>query len=634
MSMGEVWYGTKLNSAVVGNESGPIFTISKDDFGVDGDLPQICAAAHLNGAWTATGVNGEYKIALTTQTYVVFVGDVELTAGTPGALPDNGFGWSLNELYVKIGENPSGLSVQAATNNALDSDLSYREYHDIDFRYSNSTSAGTAYTGAACSGMVLDGCRVSRGREYSTRLYAATNPVIRGCTLTGRVKAAANKPVLYISNGGSGFVMEDNTITGNSSNYGILDSVGGAAIRRNIFNSGANGVRLTGPASTVEDNSFTGDIDVGVAIVSSSGHIVRGNTLSVWNGLEYGAGGGCLGISLDGSSANNKITGNIFTECYTDINLSETSGLGNNLVALNVFNRPHVNSVQIGTAAAVTATDRVINNVFVCNPYNGIGHSVVIASAATRGIECGKACVKNNLFIGEYAGAEMISFDAGLAAYPAGMSVFDVDYNTYWQRDTGASWRLSDAGGDITSFADWKTALATAGVTGADAHSLNVVGASTSVVVDHDADNFRLTADSLCKNAGIVLFVDGDGDQYDADGYQVWDDTYNIPDGHWIDGVDIGAYAYGGNGKYYTQLTIVSGTSPADWVVKMPAAPDIITLLGVDSAWYDASGVPKEINFTDVGNDVKIYDGAKGRIVLYSIDMSAEATRIHRIIGD
>lgn len=150
---------------------------------------------------------------------------------------------------------------------------------------------------------------------------------------------------------------------------------------------------------------------------------------------------------------------------------------------------------------------------------------------------------------------------------------------------------------------------------------------------DPGVADYNHMAGSSGINSGIVPFVHGAGDQYDAAGYKVWDDTYNIPDGHWIDGVDIGAYAYGGGNKYYTQLTIVSGTTPADLVVKMPAALDIITVLGVDSTWYDASGVPKEVAFADVGDDVLIFAGDKGKIVLYSVDRSDKAAQIHRVIG-
>ncbi len=145
--------------------------------------------------------------------------------------------------------------------------------------------------------------------------------------------------------------------------------------------------------------------------------------------------------------------------------------------------------------------------------------------------------------------------------------------------------------------------------------------------------DYRLRANSPAVNTGISPFVHGNGDQYDADGYQVWDDTYNIPDGHWIDGVDIGPYAYGGSDKVYTRLTIVSGTGPSDWVVKLPAAPDIIAILGLDSTWYDASAVPKEVAFLSLGDDAKIFDGDKGQVVIYSIDMSAQADKIHRVIG-
>ena len=147
-----------------------------------------------------------------------------------------------------------------------------------------------------------------------------------------------------------------------------------------------------------------------------------------------------------------------------------------------------------------------------------------------------------------------------------------------------------------------------------------------------DVFDGHLLSVSPCIGAGVDPYAAGE-DGFDADGYKIRNGTLNLPDGHWIDGPDVGAYAYGGDDKFYARLTIVSGTGPADWVVKLPAAPHIIAILGLDSTWFDASGVPKEVAFLSLGDDVKIFDGSKGIVVIYSIDMSAKATQIHRVTG-
>jgi len=146
-----------------------------------------------------------------------------------------------------------------------------------------------------------------------------------------------------------------------------------------------------------------------------------------------------------------------------------------------------------------------------------------------------------------------------------------------------------------------------------------------------DNSDFRLQSTSPCIGAGISPFVNGNGDQYDADGYQVWSDTTNLPDGHWLDGVDIGAYAYGGSDKYY--LSLLGSDGARYW----PSAPEIIAITGVDNAVYDANGVGKTFAtpalalaaLATVEDNIKLFVGAKGA-VLYSTDMSAQLAKIQR----
>jgi len=144
----------------------------------------------------------------------------------------------------------------------------------------------------------------------------------------------------------------------------------------------------------------------------------------------------------------------------------------------------------------------------------------------------------------------------------------------------------------------------------------------------------RLTATSICIGAGINPFVQADGDQYDADGYKIYAATLGIPEGQWIDGVDIGAYAYGGGDKVYLPLTVISGTGPSDWVVKLPAAPDIINILGLDSIYYDASAVPKEITWATHTDNGLIRFGSKGAVCYAVMQDAAAIVKIDRYIGN
>jgi len=148
-----------------------------------------------------------------------------------------------------------------------------------------------------------------------------------------------------------------------------------------------------------------------------------------------------------------------------------------------------------------------------------------------------------------------------------------------------------------------------------------------------DASGYPVVGSPLIST-GTLSKLSGTANIYDAAKVKIYDGLYQIPDGPAIRAADIGAFFYVVGGKYYTALTIVSGTGPADWVVKLPAAPDIIAILGLDSTWFDASAVPKEVAFSGLGDDVHIFDGNKGKVVMYSADMSADAAKIHRVIGD
>lgn len=79
-----------------------------------------------------------------------------------------------------------------------------------------------------------------------------------------------------------------------------------------------------------------------------------------------------------------------------------------------------------------------------------------------------------------------------------------------------------------------------------------------------------------------------------------------VPYGKWFDGLSNGSpqlydisggiLQYPGRIKY--NLEIISGTSPSDWIVKLPQAPELISTLGLNSIYYDLTGVPKSIAYT------------------------------------
>jgi len=155
--------------------------------------------------------------------------------------------------------------------------------------------------------------------------------------------------------------------------------------------------------------------------------------------------------------------------------------------------------------------------------------------------------------------------------------------------------------------------------------------------LDYDADfgDYELLSDSPCINAGVSTYVHGDGDQYDQLGGGVWSDTTNLPDGHWLNGVDIGPIPYGELSPVFLSLL------GADGAKYWPSAPELIAVTGVDNAVFDALGIGKTFAtealalaaLATVADDEKLFAGPKGA-VLYSTDMSAKADKINRYLGN
>jgi hypothetical protein len=531
---GEVWWDTQLTSGKSG--TGPadnqlITTTTEDGFGT-GANPIIAGAALLNGIWTDTGVNGEYKISLATQPYMVYNGDTELLSGTPGSLDDNGFGWLADELYVKIGSDPSGGNIQAAKSNSLWIISDYRAYSNLDLRYSNNGTAGVIYA-ISRTGIILSKNNISRGYDHSIRLYNNTNPVIANNTIEASSNSllygAGHKGAsIYISNGNIGGSIYGNTISGG---YFGIEAGNSMSIYSNKISNAYRAIYVTGNSNLIYSNILS-SCHNGFEITGNNNLIHNNEISNNWNGIEYPGGTG-NDLSISGAASGNTVRDNYFHGGYVSTVLGSTSGTGNNEVIYNIFRDFHVNGVYVGTGGTTENPDLLTNNIFIHNPTAGnppgsIGHAIVITAAGTHSYECTHANIKNNLFVGETAGAEMISIDEGLALYASGdMDQIDIDYNYYWQKNAGAEWRFTDKSGNTTDFAVWKSDLSEENVTGADANSINILSTGQSPFVDIDGNNFLSQSQSPAIDTGtdVSLTTDYAGNS-----------IYGLP--------DIGGYEY------------------------------------------------------------------------------------------
>ena len=152
------------------------------------------------------------------------------------------------------------------------------------------------------------------------------------------------------------------------------------------------------------------------------------------------------------------------------------------------------------------------------------------------------------------------------------------------------------------------------------------------LMVDPANGDYRLSAASPCIGAGGDRFAGGAVDQYDADGYMVWHAGLNAPVYHELNGVDIGPHTYGGSSKVYHSLTVSNS-----W----PAFPALYDVIGKTNAVYNADGTSIAFDtpalalaaLASLADDQYLWGGTK-QAALYPTDMSAQAARIKRAVGD
>jgi hypothetical protein len=192
-------------------------------------------------------------------------------------------------------------------------------------------------------------------------------------------------------------------------------------------------------------------------------------------------------------------------------------------------------------------------------------------------------------------------------AYSAGLSV---SLSTIPPRGGSANWD-SVKQGYLTDFNAWAIAYgATNGIAVADAYNHMLQPGTEESWSKYKLDEVHFNA---AGNYRIARFF-----------------TNYLPITRVSGDAKCGNLQHVGRAKYTPE--IVSGTSPADWIIKLPQAPELINTLGLNSIYYDA-GTPLPVAYNDFGNGTFTFDGPKGLLV-YSIDSSAVADKINKYIGN
>jgi parallel beta-helix repeat protein len=420
-----------------------------------GDNPVI-SAADLVTNWTQH--SGDiYKASLSTECHRVFYGATELMEndGNYASLGNNEWDWDRDYLYINIGQNPTGETIEATQRDYCLGTSSAKDYITIQnlyLKYNNDNAKGVIHSHWGSDYWSIDNCILEYGYGYGFRTIGGdgitfTNNIVRYNKLDG-VEARShdksggnyNYNTVYENGGGGGFVVTIQNAT--FSHNTIYNGIGHGFYVYNDFNGG-NG--CTFEYNEVYDMSSSG------IRLSADNCIVRYN---YFHDNPYGI----YLIDSESSCDGNKIYYNIFED---------------------------INDIAYGVEAEGATNCKIYNNTF-----DGAGFVFV---AGVHG-NCSGNKVKNNIVYG--------GTDATLMLVNTSQSIgFESDYNCFYPTDASRFYWLGI--GNNYNFADWKTASSQ------DAHSIHAdpefVSNTPSVIKD-----FKLKSASPCVNAGIDVGLTSD----------------------------------------------------------------------------------------------------------------------------
>lgn len=286
---------------------------------------------------------------------------------------------------------------------------------------------------------------------------------------------------------------------------------------------------------------------------------------------------------------------------------------------INFYNCISHDNVCSGWAQVGTSSGKIINCIAYNNGANwsieGGGKLDQIRGGLYIAVTGDNATSGTSWEVKNYIGHNNYPVEVYLTA--SNKDIVDFDYNCYFEQVPGQFATLDSLATKI----DWATYHASY-----EAHSIHENPLFTSPT------DFRLQSTSPCINSGVSLFVngDGDGDQYDLDGYMIWSDYFDSEVYHWRNGVDIGVYAYGGSTKVLNTPEILSGTAMADYVLKWPASPG---LKEADDGTIYTGATRNEVDMATVVSTDWARFGSKG-IAFYDHDLDAKTmARVDKILG-
>ena len=325
---GEIWR-EQLTVPSSGTAGAPI-TFGAYGTGAD----PIINGADLVTPWSLFSRN-IYRAPLATECKRVFHGATELTLneGSYASLGNNQWDWDSNYLYVNIGQDPTGETIEA-TKRTNDLNLNGKNY------------------------ITIDGLHITKANQDGLDQWtSASNYItIENCIIDYNGYSGI---VIQSGTGGSNWLIQNNTFSYNGTttmHHGIYaNTLSNSTIENNIFNTNK------GWAISIGDNS---DSNI-VRYNYSTGHTAAGKGfLAIWDNavntsdnyqIYYNiSNGDRIGIQLGGmAQSGHKVYNNTFYTTYSGIAAADGACFAE--VENNIFwGSP--NPLHLGAASTITTS--------------------------------------------------------------------------------------------------------------------------------------------------------------------------------------------------------------------------------------------------------------------------------------
>ncbi len=424
--------------------------------------------------------------------------------------------------------------------------------------------------------------------------------------------------------------------------------------------SSSTGIRITGgdAASDLVISNGTVEVDTDSSygiIVTGTNHAIEDNIIGKNNPVKSGIlvpNHATLAVSISNVIDNtvySKVTGE-YGLIVGDDGTATPNQISNAIVRGNTINDAN-HGCMIGSITGALVTGNTVNGCLIGAIAKGSTNSVIsynlingVLSAA--GALRLKGCISDKMFKNtvymksDSVGPAILVDDNGGIVFSTGCSV---DENIIYD-ELGRNYSVVGTGSDATFsknlyFSEPGLPGTQWSYQGVAYTTLAAWNALTNVSDELQQDPMftDVSSGDFTPQAflqGTSPFVNGDGDQYDASGGEVWNDTYDTATGQARFGFSIGAYQFAHSAPFAFHLDIVSGTGPDDLVVKLPAEAELIDALGVDNQYYDALYTPQSLTWDSFVDNDQVRFGSTGGVIYRVGQDAATIAKIDRVIGN